>query len=74
MCRLDSWEALLSNEGVLREAPQSYKTSYDLALLDIYRCHILLVKNESHDQFKVKGKDYPKSSFTFIMEIENFPI
>lgn len=28
-------EALLSNEGVLRDAPQSYKTSHDLALLDI---------------------------------------
>lgn len=37
-------EALLSNKGVLRDAPQSYKTSYDLALLDIYQCHILSVK------------------------------
>lgn len=67
-------EALLSSEGVLREAPQSYKTSYDLALLDIYCCHILLVKNESHGQLKVKGKDYPKSSFTFIIDLESFPI
>lgn len=71
-------EALLSSEGVLREAPQSYKTSYDLALLDIYCCPYFIGQKWVPWSAQGQGEGLPKEKFHFYYrtreDLESFPI